>query len=167
MVMRLRDGTRLLVRHISPADKQLLDTGFRHLSEESRRKRFLAPKPRLTASDLRYLTEVDGRDHLALIAVRLDDWRRPVAVARYVRLRDDPATAEVAVTVDDEYQGRGIGRRLGVILADEARANGIARFSAEILGENVPALRLMRTISDRLAERPAGASRELVAELAA
>ena len=167
MVMRLRDGTRLLVRHIRPTDKRILNAGFEHLSDETRRKRFLAPKPRLTAADLRYLTEVDGRDHAALIALRLDDWKRPVAVARYVRLREDPATAEVAITVDDEYQGRGIGRRMGVLLADEAARNGIKRFSAEILGENVPALRLMRTISDRLAERPNGSSRALVADLAA
>lgn len=167
MVMRLRDGTRLLVRHIRPTDKRLLNAGFEHLSDETRRRRFLAPKTRLTSSDLRYLTEVDGRDHVALIALRLDDWKRPVAVARYVRLREDPSTAEVAITVDDEYQGRGIGRRLGLLLADEARANGITRFSAEILGENVAALRLMRTISDRLAEQPAGPSRALVAEFAA
>lgn len=167
MVMRLRDGTRLLVRHIRPTDKRLLNAGFEHLSEETRRKRFLAPKPRLTAADLRYLTEVDGRDHVALIAVLLDDWTRPVAVARYVRLSDDPTTAEVAVTVDDDYQGRGIGRRLGLLLADEARANGIERFSAEILGDNIPALRLMRTISDRLAEEPSGPARALVADIAA
>ena len=148
--MRLRDGTRLLVRHIRPTDKRLLNAGFEHLSDETRRKRVLAPKPRLTAGDLRYLTEVDGRDHVALIALEMDDWKRPVAVARYVRLRDEPQTAEVAITVDDEYQGRGIGRRLGILLADEARANGITRFSAEILGENIAALRLMRTISGRL-----------------
>lgn len=167
MVMRLRDGTRLLVRHIRPTDKRLLNAGFEHLSEETRRKRFLAPKHRLTAADLRYLTEVDGRDHVALIAVEFGDWKRPVAVARYVRLEDDPQTAEVAITVDDEYQGRGLGRRLGIVLADEARINGITRFSAEILGDNIPALRLMRTISDRLAERSSGPSRALVADLAA
>ena len=155
MVIRLRDGTRLLVRHIRPTDKRLLEAGFEHLSDETRRRRFLAPKPRLTGADLRYLTEIDGHDHVALIALRLDDWQRPVAVARYVRLREDPATAEVAVTVDDEYQGRGIGRRLGMLLADEARANGITRFSAEILGENLPAHHLMRALSERLAERTA------------
>ena len=167
MVMKLRDGTRLLVRHIRPGDKRLLNAGFEHLSDESRRKRFLAPKPRLTSSDLRYLTEVDGHDHVALIAVLLEDWKRPVAVARYVRLREDPTTAEVAVTVDDDYQGMGIGRRLGILLADEARENGIKRFSAEILGENEPALRLMRTISDRLNEVPEGATRALTADIAA
>ena len=150
MVMRLRDGTRLLVRHIRPTDKQLLKAGFEHLSDETRRRRFLAPKPRLTASDLRYLTEVDGRDHVALIAVSFEDWTRAVAVARYVRLPDDPATAEVAVTVDDDYQGRGIGSRLATMLADEARANGIERFTAEILPDNLPAQRLMRRMSQRL-----------------
>lgn len=167
MVVRLSDGTRLLVRHLRPADKQLLNAGFARLSDESRRKRFLSPKPRLSAADLRYLTEVDGRDHVALIAVLLDDPERPVAVGRYVRLREDRATAEVAVTVDDEHQGRGTGRRLGLMLADEARANGITRFTAEVLGENIAALKLMRAISDRLAEEGSGSTRALVADIAA
>jgi GNAT superfamily N-acetyltransferase len=152
---------------VLPSDKRLINAAWEHLSEESRRKRFLAPKPHLTTSDLRYLTEIDGHDHIALIAVLAEDWHRPVAVARCVRLSERPDTAEVAITVDDEYQGRGVGRQMGLLLADEARTHGIRSFSAEILADNAPALRLMRTISDRLSDQSAGYTRTLVAELAA
>ena len=96
MFLRASDGTQLYVRHVKPSDKDLLAKAWLRLSEQSQRSRFLAPKPVLTRSDLRYLTEIDGHDHVALIALRLDDPSRVVGVARYVRLKDDPETAEVA-----------------------------------------------------------------------
>src|SRR5436190_4071687 len=133
MLVRLRDGTQLLVRHVRPSDKEIIAKAWSVLSEESQRRRFLAPKPRLSSSDLRYLTEVDGVDHVALIALRADNWNRLVAVGRFVRLPDDPETAEVAITVADPMQGRGVGRQIGLLLADEARERGIKRFSASIL----------------------------------
>ena len=167
MFITARDGTQLYVRHVKPGDKQLIAKAWTLLSEESQRKRFLAPKPRLTASDLRYLTEIDGHDHVALIAVRLDDPNRLVAVARYVRLKDDPETAEVAVTVADPMQGQRIGSMLGVLLADEARGRGIKRFSASILTDNAPALRLMAAMTDRLSGHTDHGVRDLVADLAA
>jgi protein lysine acetyltransferase len=167
MFIRASDGTKLYVRHVRPSDRHMIGEGWLRLSEESQRKRFLAPKPYLTSRDLRYLTEIDGHDHVALVAVRLDDPSRLVAVARYVRLKDDPVTAEVAVTVADSMQGKGIGKQLGVLLADEARGRGIARFSASILAHNVPALRLMATMSKRLEGRTDHGVREVVADLAA
>src|SRR4051794_18938289 len=167
MFIRAGDGTQLYIRHVRPSDKDLIAKGWLLLSEESQRKRFLAPKPKLTSSDLRYLTEIDGNDHVALIAVRLDDPKRLVAVARYVRLPGDPETAEIAVTVADPMQGMGIGKALGVLLADEARGRGIKRFSASVLTDNAPALRLMATMSQRLEGHTDHGVRDLVADLAA
>jgi RimJ/RimL family protein N-acetyltransferase len=167
MFITARDGTQLYVRHVKPGDRELIAAAWLQLSEESQRKRFLAPKPRLTGSDLRYLTEIDGHDHVALIAVRLHEPNRLVAVARYVRLRDDPEVAEVAVTVADSMQGQTIGTKLGILLADEARGRGIKRFSASILSDNVPALRLMSTLSDRLEGHTEHGVRDVVADLAA
>ena len=88
-------------------------------------------------------------------------------MARYVRLKEDPETAEVAVTVADPMQGKGIGSKLGVLLADEARGRGIKRFSASVLTDNQPALRLMATMSDRLEGHTDHGVRDLVADLAA
>jgi acetyltransferase len=167
MFFRAADGTQLYIRHIRPDDKQRLAKGWLALSEETQRKRFLAPKPRLTQNDLRYLTEVDGHDHVALVALRLDEPQLLVAAARYVRLKDDPATAEVAVTVADALQGKGVGRALGVMLADEARGRGVKRFSASVLHDNVPALRLIETMWRRLESHTDHGVRDLVADLAA
>ena len=165
---RLQDGTDVLIRPIEPGDKTRLAAGLRNLSQETIQRRFLATKPRLSSSELRYLTEVDGRHHIALVAVLRSDPEALVAVARCVRLPDRPGTAEMAVVVGDPFQGKGLGRRLGQLLADEARAAGITRFAATMLGENVAAQRLMRTITQRLESSWAGNGvRELVGDLAA
>jgi GNAT superfamily N-acetyltransferase len=167
MLITAGDGARLYVRHVRPSDKELIAKAWLQLSEKSQHRRFLAAKPVLTRSDLRYLTELDGHDHVALVAVRLNEPNRFVAVARYVRLMHDPETAEVAVTVADPMHGKGVGRQLGVLLADEARGRGIKRFSASILSDNRPALRLMATMSDRLHSRSERGVSDLVADLAA
>ena len=136
-------------------------------SDESMRRRFLGPKPHLSTSELRYLTEVDGQDHYALVAVPLDDLETIVGVARWVRLADDPLTAEAAIIVADEIQGRGLGRRLAHELADAGHERGIRRFTATMLSDNRAALALMTALSERLESRYDGAYREVVTELAA
>ena len=168
MVFELEGGERVLVRPIEPGDKDRLVNGLRQLSEESIRKRFLAAKPRFTTSELRYLTEVDGVNHIALVAVLADDPDQLVAVARCVRLPDRPATAEMAIVVGDPWQGQGLGRELARRLADTARAAGIRRFAATMLGDNEAARRLMRTFARRLEEgRVAGGLREVLVEIGA
>ena len=87
----LRDGSRVHVRPIQPSDKARLAAGFEHLSERSRYRRFLYPIKRLTQSDLAYLTEVDHRDHEALIAL-------------------DPDTGD-AIAVAKVHPSAGEGRR--------------------------------------------------------
>src|SRR4051794_5664631 len=146
----------------------MLARGLELLSEESRRRRFLGAKPRLTAGELRYLTEVDGDSHFALVAVLADQLDHVVAVARYVRLPQDPSTADAAIVVGDPWQRRGLGRRLAVLLADAAREHGIERFSATMASDNPAALALMRTLARRLESGDHhGGVREVVAELGA
>ena len=155
----------VVIRPIRPADRALLTDGLARLSPESTRRRFLAPKPRFSARELTYLTEVDGRDHVALVAVYADDPTRLAAVGRFVRSLDDPTSAEAAIVVADELQGQGLGRRMGHALADAARSRGIERFTATLLSDNVAAQRLFASISRRLETTSAGGIRELVAEL--
>src|SRR3954468_2483275 len=152
MRFELDGGERVLIRPTEPGDKAKLVTGLRRLSEESIRKRFLAAKPRFSSAELRYLTEVDGVNHIALVAVLEDDPDTLVAVARCVRLPDRPATAEMAIVVGDPWQGQGLGRALATALGDAARAAGIRRFAATMLGDNEAARRLMRTFALRLEE---------------
>jgi GNAT superfamily N-acetyltransferase len=164
----LPSGSRVLIRPIAADDKDKLARGLRQLSEESIRKRFLAAKPRFTRAELRYLTEVDGFNHIALVAVLEDDPDQLVAVARCVRLPDRVATAEMAIVVGDPWQNQGLGRALATALADAAVAVGIRRFAATMLGNNEAARRLMRTFARRLEEgRVSGGVREVLVELAA
>ena len=157
----------ILFRHITPDDKGRLAEGLARLSPESRRRRFLMPKPRFSSSELRYLTEIDGFDHVAIVAVSAEDPEVFYGVARFVRLREDPETAEAAIVVGDALQGQGLGRELGRRLADEARERGVKRFTATLLSDNEPAQRLFASISSRLETRAQSGLREVVADLAA
>ncbi len=164
---RLESGEHVLFRHITPDDKGRLAGALARLSPESRQRRFLMPKPRFNSSELRYLTEIDGCDHVAILAVLAEDPDAIVGVGRFVRLRDLPDTAEVAIVVGDAFQGQGLGRELGRRLADEARDRAVKRFTATLLNDNVAAHRLFHSISDRLEGRNEGGTRVLVAEIAA
>jgi RimJ/RimL family protein N-acetyltransferase len=163
----LPDGTAVRIRPIEPGDKDRLARGLRQLSLETVRRRFLAAKPRFTAAELRYLTEVDGVNHIALVAVLEDDPDQLVAVARAVRL-DGGDTAEMAVVVGDPWQGRGVGRAITRALGDAALAAGIRRFAATMAGDNDAARALMRTFALRLQDgRVSGGVREVLVDLAA
>jgi RimJ/RimL family protein N-acetyltransferase len=138
----LRDGSLVLVRQVRSSDVALLADCFDRLSERSRRSRFLGNKARLSSAELRFLTCVDHHDHEALAA--LDRLGRGAGVARYVRDREDRGSAEIAVTIVDEWQGRGLGSKLLELLSDRARAEGIVRFTATVALGNVASERLVR-----------------------
>jgi GNAT superfamily N-acetyltransferase len=154
-VVRLRDGSRVTVRPIRPQDAAPLLAGFERLSEQSRYRRFLSPIQELSEPMLRYLTEVDHHDHEALVAMGADGTL--VGVARSVRSRSDPQAAEAAVTVADDWQGRGLGTALLGLLADRARAEGIRRFTALMLSDNRDMLDLFENLGPvRVLERRSG-----------
>ena len=168
MVMQLTGGLEVVVRPIRPSDKELLATGLARLSELSIHRRFLGPKPRLSKRELRYLTEVDGVNHHAVVAAAPAWDDAIVASARWVRLAEDPLAAEAAIVVADPLQGQGLGRFLARELADAARARGIRRIHASMLSENPPAMALMRVIAERLSDGGHDHGvHEVVAELAA
>ena len=149
MLHTLPNGLIVRIRPIRPADKNELQSGLKRLSRETIRKRFLAAKPRFSSSELRYLTEVDGYNHIALAAVSLETGHI-VGVARAVRLPDQPDTAEWAILVADPLQGMGLGRRLAELIAEEAVKAGILHFNATMLPDNLAVHRLLMTISERL-----------------
>lgn len=153
----LADGTRLLLRPIRPDDKPRLASAFGRLSAESARLRFLAPKPRLSSAELRYLTEVDGADHVALVAVLAEAPAVIVGVGRFVRDARRPDTAEVAIVVGDPWQRQGLGRHLGATLAAVARERGIRRFTAVMDPENRAARRLLGHAQAALSAAPLAA----------
>ena len=169
MIERLSDGAQVVIRPIRADDKFLLAEGLRRLSPESVQRRFLAPKRSFSRAELRYLTEVDGRDHVALVALDpTDPEHQLIAVGRFVRLQHDPHAADVAFTVADEWQGRGLGSLLGVHLTHLARNRGIRRFTATMSSDNRPAHRLLQKLTRHLEQQHVGGGvDELVLDLAA
>jgi len=140
-----------------------LSDALAHLSSASVHARFLGPKSRFSSSELRYLTEVDGHDHIAYVAVKDDTL---VAVGRVVRVDED--TADIAILVWDEWQGLGLGSWLARRLADAAAAEGVTRIAGTLLADNGPALRVLKRVSaDFVHDDLSHGVREIVTRLAA
>jgi len=136
-VVSLADGGRMLIRGLLPSDRDELAERYLELSPEARRMRFFNAPDHLSSRLLDYLVDVDGPDRSALVAFAIDDDGTPgVGIARYVRSREEPSSAEAAVTVLDAYQNRGIATALLLRLAEEARRNGISTFTASVMWEN-------------------------------
>jgi GNAT superfamily N-acetyltransferase len=146
--MTLADGARLRVRPIVPADREPLADAFDRLSDRSRRQRFLAPKPRLSARELDYLTDVDHVTHEALVAID-ETTGEIVGVGRYATASGGGPVADMALAVVDAWQRRGIGHGLAVRLVERARANGITRLTGTALADNLR----VRVLLDRLGFR--------------
>jgi RimJ/RimL family protein N-acetyltransferase len=142
---QLRDGTPVLVRTLRPEDAEELLRGFSRLSACSRRFRFLSPVRKLSPAQVRELTEVDQRDHVAIAA---RDEGRPehpgIGVARFVRLEQDPEVAEFAITVIDDYQRRGLGTLLLKLLLKAAQALQVRTLRGFLLADNLAMLQLLR-----------------------
>jgi CRP-like cAMP-binding protein len=140
--IRLRDGAELHLRPVLPGDNERSTRGSVEFSSETLYRRFQTTQfP--TKALMRYLFEVDYVDHF--VWVMTDGVDGPVvADARFVRDEIDPTTAEIAFTVGDIYQGRGIGTFLMWMLAVAAERDGIRHFTARVLTENYP----MRKILD-------------------
>jgi RimJ/RimL family protein N-acetyltransferase len=151
----LRDGSKVVIRPVRGTDAPLLADGFSRLSARSRQMRFLTRKDELTQAELRYFTEVDHHDHEALTALNYADGRG-VGIARYVRDAGDPQTAEIAVTIADEWQGRGLGTELLAQLTGRARCEGIDRFTALVSADNAAMAGLLRNMGAELAGRGPG-----------
>ena len=168
MLYTLKDETLIRIRPIRPIDKPALVAAHATLSAETVRRRYLTAKPRFSSGELRYLTEVDGWDHVALVATPVDEPERIIAVGRFVRLAEDPEAAEFAIVVGDDWQGRGVGTRVAEALVARAIERGIARFTATMLSDNTAVHQLIAHIATRLEYVEAGSGTQtLVAQLAA
>jgi GNAT superfamily N-acetyltransferase len=142
----LVDGMRVVVRSIRPDDADELRRAFARLSPASRYRRFFGGVGELSADTLRYLTDVDGVNHVAFVVVTISPdlkSERGLGVGRFIRSTRDPSVAEAAVTVVDDEQRRGIGRLLLMTLADAARERGVERFRADVLASNAPMLHML------------------------
>jgi RimJ/RimL family protein N-acetyltransferase len=138
-------GIPFEVRPLERDDRRRLAAAFARMSERSRRRRFLGPKPRLSGAELTYLTDIDHRTHEALAAIDPEDGAI-VGVARYVTEHDAPGTADLALFVVDAWQGQGIASSLGARLVRRAEQNGIVRLTATTFADNRPARAVLRKL---------------------
>ncbi|UCF46621.1 MAG: GNAT family N-acetyltransferase [Myxococcales bacterium] len=156
--IHLSDGQRVQLRPMRSSDKQMLLDGFEQLSPDSRYARFMAPKSQLTERELRYLTEVDGIDHFAMGAIvrHLVSRDKGVGSARFVRLSDEPDTAEAAVTILDDFQGKGLGSMMLQRLIEAAWERDVRWFVTELLAENTASRRMIESLSPEVKFRHSG-----------
>jgi len=157
----LADGALLAVRAIEPDDVDRLERMFHRLSPETVYRRFFSPVQRPPHKSLERLANVDHDCREALVALYGDEI---VAVARYDATCGEHE-AEIAVTVEDAWQHRGLGRRLARRLANEALTHGIDHFVATMLPENRAALGLLRNLSPAASVRFDGGTYAAVAPL--
>jgi GNAT superfamily N-acetyltransferase len=141
----LRDGSRVRIRQWSPSDRELLVGGFYRLSPTSSYRRFLSASPVLTGQVVHALTDIDHRDHEAIVALD-EHGKEGLGIAHYDRSLERPDVAEVALTVIDDWQGRGLGTLLLEVISARARQEGINTVTALMLAEN----RRMRDLLNRL-----------------
>jgi RimJ/RimL family protein N-acetyltransferase len=155
---RYVDG--VTIRPLRNGDTETVAAVFARLGDRSREKRFCGAKPRLSEQELHHLARVDETRH-ALVAY-VDKDSEPAAIARLVR---DGSSAEIAFSVADAYQGRGLGSILARELTADARAAGITELIGTVCGDNPAVVALLRRIGRSLEMRWVGGEREFVVAL--
>jgi GNAT superfamily N-acetyltransferase len=153
--VRLRDGRSVLVRPVLPPDAPMHRAFVQSMSAATRRNRFHAGVADLPDPVLRYLTEVDHVDHLALVGeVEEGAGTRLVAEARWVRRDDTPRTADFAIAIADDFQLSGLGNALLDMLQRSAVERGIERLCGHILRNNVRMSRWLEARGWRMGHDP-------------
>jgi len=145
---------RIVIRPVLPQDEDLTSAFFRSLSPRSRHDRFMMSLREPPRDLMRRFTQIDYRDHLALVAEMFANGREIViAEARYVR-KPDPTVAEFAVSVAEPWQGKGLAGLLLAKLVCRAAVLGVERMVGETLASNARMLALARKAQFTI--RPSG-----------
>ncbi len=144
---RLEDGRAICIRAVRPDDEERLREGMAQLSDRSRYLRFFTPAPMMPDHVIEKLVDVDGHRHLAWGAILSDNpEHQAIAVVHAVRSEENSRRAEFAITVLDEFHGQGLARMLSAVLLVHCKLEGIATLDAQVLLENRPAIRLLRSL---------------------
>jgi GNAT superfamily N-acetyltransferase len=139
----LHDGRVVDVRPLERNDRERLAAAVGRLSDETRYLRFATLKPHLTERELDFLLDVDHHSHEAILALD-PNTGHGVAVVRYVEVSGEPGAVEIAATVADDWQGRGLGRALLEQLASRARDEGYSTLRANVLATNQRSITMLR-----------------------
>jgi RimJ/RimL family protein N-acetyltransferase len=131
----LRNGERIEIRALSPQDRDDLIAAVSRTSSESLYRRFFAVRRRFTETEESFYLNVDFVSHVALVA-SIEENGQPTIIGGGRYIVDEPGRAEVAFTVVDKYQGRGVGAALLRHLAVIARQAGLRELVAYVLADN-------------------------------
>ena len=143
-VLRLRSGKSLTVRLLEPGDAGALQAYFRSLTSRSRYNRFLGAISELPHKLLADFIHVGEDDRFSVIATMIIDGHETiVGEARYAF---DPGkdSFEFGLSIDDRWQGQGIGAALMRNLECRAAAFGAARLFGDTLRSNTAMIALAR-----------------------
>ena len=144
--LTLADGTVIHFRPVCPEDEPLISAAFRSASSETLLHRFFSPVRELAADQLRRMLTIDpARERCIVAVIQSESGPRIIAGVRYVRLLK-PAAAEIALTVHDTFQHRGVGTFLLKLITKLARKDGIRFFEADVMTSNAAMLQLMRKL---------------------
>jgi RimJ/RimL family protein N-acetyltransferase len=139
----LRNGEAVAIRAVRPDDRDRVAKAFRQLDPGSIYTRFFAFKSELSAAELAQIGAMDFlRDVMLIATIPVSGDEIVIGSARYIgnETADHAGTAEVAFTVEEDYQGLGLAGRLLAHLVEIARESGIERFEADVLPGNAPML---------------------------
>jgi RimJ/RimL family protein N-acetyltransferase len=148
----LRDGRRLEVRALKPEDRDALVAAAGRSSSKTLALRFFAPKRGFSEKEIDFYTNVDFERHVALVAI-VEEAGKPLIVGGGRYIVAQPGRAEVAFTVEDAHQGRGIASLLLRHLITIARATGLKELVAEVLPDNAPMLKVFERSGLRMARK--------------
>jgi RimJ/RimL family protein N-acetyltransferase len=139
----LRDGTPATIRTMRADDRERVVAAFHKLDEMTIYTRFFAFHKEIPERALAHIDEIDFV-HVAGLVVTLGsgDDETVIGGASYIAdtAPDGTRFADVAFTIEEDYQGQGLASRLFTLLATIARRHGITRFVADVLAENAPML---------------------------
>ena len=165
--VHLRDGTEAFVVPLLPANREALQEEYEQLSQQTRFDRFLAAVAQLSENMLDQLVDdVDGIDHVALVLliVTEEGTEQPLGLARIIRYPDDPTAADVAVTVVDDWQGRGVATALLEVLMRQ-RPKGVERIVTVINAGNAASLAMLRRLGEVEVSQPESGTMHVAVEL--
>ena len=137
-----RSGLSMLLRPVKISDEPLLKDFFLSLSDESVRKRFISSRTDMPHERLQDFVIIDYTDEMVILAVKGDEENEEVIGVGQYGIDPNSHTAEVALVVRDDYQGKGVGTAILSYLTELAQKEGLLGFTAEVLIENVPMMHL-------------------------
>ncbi len=152
--LSLAPGLDLHVAFVTPDMGPKIIEGYKRLSERTRRMRFFGQVSGLSSTQINFLASPDGRNHIAYAAEeQFADRRAPAGIARCIRLDPDSKMAEVAMTIVDDYQGKGMGNLLHACLHRHASAVDIKQFIYDVSAENTRFIEHLTSLGSDLISR--------------